>query len=130
MKGPGASVSEGQAGRVHDGTELMEWAFSNFFDYQIPAEYKSIFVKSFFIKGMGLNLLPAWNDAVTIPFIKGESLDQCRGLVKITALLPRQSDFLKKISAGQLLGQLIISVGDSELCRIPLVSDRDSAFGL
>lgn len=130
MKGPGTSVSEGQAGRVHDGTELMEWAFSNFFDYQIPAEYKSIFVKSFFIKGMGLNLLPAWNDAVTIPFIKGESLDQCRGLVKITALLPRQSDLVKKISAGQLLGQLIISVGDSELCRIPLVSDRDSAFGL
>ena len=124
MKGPGSTVSEGQAGRVHDGTELMEWAFANFFDYQLPEEYKSIFIKSFFIKGMGLNLLPAWNEAVTIPFISGENLEQCRSLIKITAQLPEKSFFFKKIEAGQQLGQLIISIGEKELCRIPLVTDR------
>ena len=130
MRGQGTNTAEGQAGRVHDGTELMEWAFANFFDYQIPAEYKSIFVKSFFIKGMGFNLLPAWDEAVTIPFIKGESLDQCRELVKVTSILPRHSELIKKHEAGQPLGLLIISVGDSELCRIPLVNDRATSFGL
>ena len=125
MKGPGSNVHEGQAGRVHDGRMLMEWAFANFFDYEIPESYKSIFVKSFFTKGMAYNLIPAWSQAVTIPFIAGENLDHCRSLVKITAVLPEKSFFFKKIQAGQQLGQLIISLGETELCRIPLVTDRE-----
>ena len=79
---------------------------------------------------MGLNLMPAWDDAVTIPFIAGENLDQCRGLVKVTSILPRHSELIKKHEAGQPLGTLIISVGDFEICRIPLVNDRATAFGL
>lgn len=130
MKGPGNTVSEGQAGRVHDGSVLMEWAFSNFFDFELPEEYKTIFIKSFWIKKMGLNLIPAWDQAVTIPFVKGQNLEECRLLVKVKAILPGEKDLLKKIESGSQLGSLEISVDDIKICSIPLVSDRDSGFFL
>ncbi|WP_051537671.1 D-alanyl-D-alanine carboxypeptidase family protein [Treponema sp. C6A8] len=124
MKGPGSNTAEGQAGRVHDGSELMEWAFSNFFNYDLPQECLQIFTKIYGYKEKSLNLISAWNDAVTIPFIAGQSLDECRGLVTAQINLTNQKEYPSKIAAGQVLGNIAIKVGETELCQIPLVSDR------
>ena len=124
MRGPGSNTAEGQAGRVHDGTELMEWAFANFFDYSLPSGCREIFTKIYGFKEMAVNLVPAWNDAVTVPFIAGETLDECRGLVNVKLNLTDSKYYPSEINAGDELGTLIIEVSDTELCKIPLVSDR------
>lgn len=124
MKGPGASVKEGQQGRVHDGTELMEWAFANFFDYELPPELLKIFTKIYGYKEKALNLIPAWQDAVTVPFVCGNSLDECRGLVNAKIVLADHKSYPDAIHAGDALGAVVILIDGVELCKIPLVTDR------
>ena len=124
MKGPGSNTAEGQAGRVHDGTELMEWAFANFFDYQLSEDLRSVLTKLYGYKEKALNLVPAWDDAVTIPFIAGDSLEACKELINVSVNLKERKTYPDVINAGDELGLIIIDVGGTELCRIPLVSDR------
>ena len=71
-----------------------------------------------------MNLVPAWNDAVTVPFIAGETLEECRGLVNVKLNLTDSKYYPSEINAGDELGSLSIEVSDTELCKIPLVADR------
>ncbi|WP_407425114.1 D-alanyl-D-alanine carboxypeptidase family protein [Treponema sp.] len=126
MKGSGTGTKQGNAGRVHDGTEMMEWAFQSFADYNPEAELPSSFsVASLASKktnGKFVNLIPAWKNTITVPHIIGETaLDDAKN-VKITVNIPK---FLYgEVQAGKQYGQIQYKLGDATLETVPLVADR------
>jgi len=122
MKGPGMNVAEGQANRIHDGTELMEFAFNNFFDYELSDDKKSFPVKIYGAKECSLNLVCGYEDVVTIPFISGDSFEQCKKDIALVCNLPEK--LYGEVVAGQELGTLEIHVKENMIAVIPLVADR------
>lgn len=124
MKGPGNNTKEGQQGRIHDGTELMEYAFKNFSDLYVANKIKPIFVKVFGSKEKSLNLVPAFDvEYETIPFIFGESLQENIDNVKVEIEIP---DYLfGNITMGTKYGEIRFVLDDYILDTIPLVADRN-----
>ncbi len=124
MKGPGNNTKEGQNGRIHDGTELMEYAFKNFSDLYVADKINPIFVKVFGSKEKSLNLVPAFDvEYETIPFILGESLQENIDNVKVEIEIP---DYLfGNITMGTKYGEIRFVLDDYILDTIPLVADRN-----
>ena len=125
MGGKGKTTKEGQAGRVADGTALMETAFSIFRDYDLSTMQDSYFVKVYASQTKGLNLIAAYNPkTVCVPFVSGNSIAENLQNVQITVTLP---DYLQgQITAGTEYGQIKITLGDYLLQTIPLVADRST----
>lgn len=124
MRGPGNSNIEGQKGRVHDGTELMNWAFSTFADYKLKDIVHPYFMKIYNAKQKGINLIPAYNPSVlTVPFVLGQSIDD--NLSKIDYNVVVTDDKWGGLQLGQECGYIQITLGEYVLQTIPLVSDRN-----
>ena len=124
MKGPGRSNSEGQAGRVHDGTELMEWAFDRFANLSIADFLTPYAVKSFNGSEVMINLVPAFSETdITVPNISGASMAENLENVKVEVLVPPYT--WGEVAVGQELGSIRISLNDYLIDEIPLVSDRN-----
>ena len=125
MGGKGKNTQEGQAGRVKDGTELMETAFSIFRDYDLSRMKTSYFVKVYAGSQKGLNLVAAnAPQTVCVPFVTGNSIAENLANVQINVVLP---DYLQgQITAGAEYGQIKITLGDYLLQTIPLVADRST----
>lgn len=123
MKGPGKTTKEGQQGRIHDGTELMDFAFLSFADFTRLEDVKSYFVKVYSAKEKAINLIPAYiPEAVCVPFVTGNSLAENLKNVIVELELP---DSLEgEITTGTEYGCIKISVGNYLLETIPLVADR------
>ena len=128
MGGPGKNVKEGQAGRVHDGTELMEWAFRNFADYPLSLKVHSYLVHSFNASEKMISLIPAWQDtAFTVPYVTGANMAENLDAVRVEVKLPPYT--WGSVEQGQQLGSIVISIGDYQLEEIPLVADRNLSKG-
>lgn len=124
MGGPGNNAREGNEGRVHDGTELMEWAFSTFKDYTNMQAVKSYFVRTSGARTISVNLVPAYNpESLTVPFIYGNSVEESVENVRVVINLPRKID--TACEAGDVLGKVNFVLGDTVLESIPLVCDRE-----
>ena len=125
MGGKGKNTKEGQAGRVSDGTALMETAFSIFRDYDLSTMQDSYFVKVYAADQMGVNLIAAYNPkTVCVPFVTGNSIAENLQNVQINVIMP---DYLQgQITAGSEYGQIKITLGDYLLQTIPLVADRST----
>ena len=125
MGGKGKNTQEGQAGRVQDGTTLMETAFSIFRDYDLSSMQTSYFVKVYGADQKGLNLIAAYNpETVCLPFVTGNSLAENLSNVQINVSMP---EYLQgQITAGAEYGQIKITLGDYLLQTIPLVADRST----
>ena len=125
MGGKGNSTQEGQAGRIADGTALMETAFSIFRDYDLSNLQKSYFVKVYASREMGLNLVAVNKpETLCVPFISGNSIAENLKNVQINVIIP---DYLQgQITAGAEYGQIKITLGDYLLQTIPLVADRST----
>lgn len=122
MGGPGNSSREGQNGRIHDGTELMEWAFSSFCDFSLKNYNRYYFAKIFGAKQKGVNLIPATNDEfLTIPYVFGNSMEENNENIKIFLSI---NDLFGGVRCGEPCGNLKFYLGDYLLQEIPLVSDR------
>jgi len=123
MGGPGNNTSEGQAGRVHDGTELMEWAFSRFNTMYSGDLGKSYFVKAYGAKERGLNLVnPRMESTFCVPYILGANQQENLAAVKIEVEVP---DYIfGEVEQGKQYGQIKIILGEYVLDTIPLVADR------
>lgn len=120
MGGPGKNVKEGQAGRVHDGTELMEWAFRHFADYSLELKVHPYNVHSFNASEKMIRLVPAYNDkTIAVP----KNLENTNVEVK----LPAYS--WGSVERGEVLGTIEISAGGYLLDEIPLVADRSLKKG-
>ena len=123
MGGKGKDTKEGQAGRVADGTELMETAFSIFRDYDLSGLKTSYFVKVYAGSQKGLNLIAAYNPgSVCVPFVTGNSIAENLENVTIKTTVPQYMQ--GQITAGSEYGKIEIILGDYILQTIPLVADR------
>lgn len=124
MGGPGNNAREGNAGRVHDGKELMEWAFSTFKDYTNMKAVKSYFVRTSGAKTISVNLIPAYiPESLTVPFIYGNSVEESVENVRVVLNLPKKIDI--SANPGDILGKISFTLGDTVLESIPLVCDRE-----
>ena len=125
MGGKGKDTKEGQAGRVADGSALMETAFSIFRDYDLSGLQDSYFVKVYASSQKAVNLVAAYNpETVCIPFVTGNSIAENLQNVQINVIIP---DYLQgQITAGTEYGQIKITLGDYLLQTIPLVADRST----
>ena len=123
MGGPGSNAKEGQAGRVHDGTELMEWAFKNFADSSLELKVHPYLVRSFNASEKMLRLVPAFTEkSFTVPFISGNTMEENLDALTIDVQLP---DFTwGSVEQGSLQGKIVISASGYLLQEIPLVADR------
>ncbi len=123
MGGPGNNAREGQAGRVHDGTELMEWAFANFADSSLELKVHPYLVRSFNASQKMLRLVPAFTArTITVPYVTGSSMAENLDALRIEVHLP---DYCwGQIEQGQPYGKITIHINDYLLQEIPLVADR------
>lgn len=128
MGGPGNNAREGQAGRVHDGTELMEWAFKNFADYSLELKVHSYLVRSFNSSEKMLRLQPAWPEkTITVPYVSGSTMTENLDAVRVEVMLP---DYCwGSVEQGAQYGSIVISIDDYVLEEIPLVADRNLRKG-
>ncbi|MBR1637797.1 MAG: D-alanyl-D-alanine carboxypeptidase [Treponema sp.] len=124
MKGPGRNAAEGQAGRVHDGKELMEWAFYSFADYSIEDFVHPYMLKICGASQKSLNLIPSFSEKiVTVPYIYGDSMQANLDAVQVKVSLP---DYLMgAVEQGEEAGQISVILGDYVLQTIPLIADRE-----
>ena len=128
MGGPGNSVSEGQAGRVHDGTELMEWAFKNFADYPLELKVHPYLVRSFNASQKMIRLIPAFTEhTFTVPYVSGNTMAENLDSVHVDVQLP---DYCwGAVEQGSVQGKITISAAGYILQEIPLVADRTLSSG-
>ena len=123
MGGPGNNAREGQAGRVHDGTELMEWAFANFSDSSLELKVHPYLVRSFNASQKMLRLVPAFTArTITVPYVTGSSMAENLDALQVDVHLP---DYCwGQIEQGQPYGKITIHINNYLLQEIPLVADR------
>lgn len=122
MEGPGKSSSEGQKGRIHDGTELMEWAFSSFADFSLEMYNHPYFARVFGAKEKGINLIPAYTDkTLTVPYVCGESMEENLQNVKVYLNI---ENLFGSVNAGDTCGNIKFYLDDYKLLEIPLLADR------
>lgn len=123
MGGPGSNAREGQAGRVHDGTELMEWAFKNFADTSLEVKVHPYLVRSFNASEKMIRLVPAFTERTfTVPYVSGSNMAENLDSVRIEVHLPEYT--WGKVEQGSVQGKIQITAGDYVLQEIPLVADR------
>ncbi len=123
MKGPGTGSKQGNYYRVQDGNTMMEWAFSSFADY---CPWKNI-AQSYTVavpgaKGKYVNLIPAWNNTVTVPHIKGTTALEDAQNITAEVSIPRW--IYGGVEQGSIHGQIQYKLGDTVLETVPLVADR------
>ncbi|MBQ8013738.1 MAG: D-alanyl-D-alanine carboxypeptidase [Treponema sp.] len=126
MMGTGIGSKQGNAGRVHDGTEMMEWAFSSFADFNpestLPEFYPVAALGSKNTNGAFVKLIPAWKNTITVPHINGESALADAQSVKATVSIPKF--IYGGVEAGKAYGQIQYKLGEAVLETVPLVADR------
>ncbi|MBQ5472864.1 MAG: D-alanyl-D-alanine carboxypeptidase [Treponema sp.] len=123
MGGPGNSVNEGQAGRVHDGTNIMEWAFSTFDEYKNPLVLREYKIPLTGARKTRINLVPAFKpEALTVPRFIAENPQNASDEVKINIDVPEK---LKgTVKCGTPYGYIEYTLNGISLEKIPLVCDR------
>ena len=123
LKGPGKNSKEGQNGRVHDGTALMEWAHSSFADYSLEMTVHPYNIKAFGSDQKMLKVVPAYSDKfLTIPFAVGSKRQDNLDAVKVKLELPDYT--FGDVECGEVLGKITIYIENYKLQEIPLVADR------
>jgi len=123
MRGPGKNTAEGNAGRVHDGTALMEWAFSSFADYDASGALLEYPVMCAGGRQRKILLVPAFSETVlTVPFITGATKNECAASVTVAVEIPDYVD--GGILAGTVCGNVKFMLAGHLLWNVPLVADR------
>ncbi|MBQ3671238.1 MAG: D-alanyl-D-alanine carboxypeptidase, partial [Treponema sp.] len=129
LQGPGRGSKQGNEGRVHDGHEMMDFAFASFADYNPDSHIQTSYPvavpggKEKFVR-----LVPAWKNAITVPHIAGgESANDDANAVRAVVTMPK-SIYGGAVVAKQY-GQIQYKLGDVVLETVPLVSDRSVERG-
>lgn len=124
MKGPGTNVQEGQAGRVHDGNEIMEWAFKTFTEYKNPYVLRNYSIPLVKAKETRVLLTPAFSPkSLLVPsYMLKESSDP---LAEVKTDVEFPTYISGKTKAGTIYGKIVYSVKGVVLQEIPLMCDRN-----
>ncbi len=124
MKGPGRGSREGNYYRTLDSNTLMNWAFSSFADYRpwekIPQSY-TVAVPG--AKEKYVNLVPAWNNSITVPHIKSQTALEDAQNVTAEVSIPRY--IYGGTELGKIYGEINYKIDDTVLETVPLVADRE-----
>lgn len=124
MKGPGKSTKEGQEGRIHDGTELMEFAFGSFADYHIASKVSDYYIKVLGGREKIIKLVPGFlPETGSVPFITGNSLQENLSNVQFYLDIPEY--ITGPIVSGQEYGKIQIILNNYILDTIPLVAEKN-----
>ncbi len=122
MKGSGVGSVQGNNGRIHDGTQMMEWAFASFADYHDTDPHRITVA----VPGGSRNtvtLVPVLDTSyLTVPFITGATPQDAARSVTVQAEVPPYISETTK--AGEIYGTLIYRTGQQVLRRVPLAADR------
>ncbi len=114
---------EGNAGRIHDGTAMMEWAFNAFYDYRPSGE--SIYVPALASNGEKfVNLVPAWTTSIPVPHLVGETAKESASQVKIAVNIPPY--IYGEVKAGEKYGEIKYKLGDVTLATVPLIAAKNA----
>ena len=126
MMGTGSNTKQGNEGRVHDGTQMMEWAFSAFADFDptedFPQSYPVPALGSKNTDGKFVRLVPAWSNTLTVPNILGE--DAVSSARNVRAMVNIPKFIYGGVKQGEAYGQIQYRLGDAVLEIVPLVADR------
>lgn len=130
LRGRGAGSKQGNAGRVHDGEEMMEWAFSNFVDFFPSEKLAEGFEKGFVVPAIGsknvsgkfVKLVPAWENPLTVKKSADLSAKDEAAKIKISVQLPKF--IYGGVKAGEPYGQIQYISENAVLETVPLVADR------
>lgn len=126
LQGQGKGTKQGNEGRIHDGTELMEWAFSTFADYEPGKDASLVFpVPSLASKGNDgkfVNLVPAWKNKITVPHLFGSTAKDSADAVKVVVDVPPY--LYGGVKLGAQYGSVKYKLGEITLETVPLVADR------
>lgn len=126
LEGPGIGSKQGNAGRVHDGTELMEWAFESFADFDpksaVPQFISIPAIGSKNTNGKFVKLIPAWSNTITVPHLEGATALDDAASIKVNVSVPKF--IYGGVKAGTIYGEIQYSLGNVVLETVPLVADR------
>ncbi len=124
MKGKGSNTAEGQAGRIHDGTVIMDWAFSTFKDYENPLLLREYSIPLIFAKEQRAVVVPAYRPkALTVPVTAAQNKEDPLSEVSINLVLP---DKIKgSVNPAQEFGCIEYTLNGHILESIPLVSEKE-----
>lgn len=123
MGGQGNNTAEGQAGRIHDGTEIMEWAFATFKDYKNPMLFRKYSIPLICSSAQRINLIPAYEpEALTVPIVASKNKENPLEDVKINLVLPEKMK--GKTVAGEKCGAIEYWMGEHLLESIPLICEK------
>lgn len=124
MGGPGIGSAQGNLYRNADGKTLMDFAFNDFASY-VSFEEKEFAVNLSASKEKSVKLIPAFSEDFTVPFIKGNSVQDSVDSLQIKVKIPQV--LIGKVSKGEQYGTLTFSLEGNILNEVPLVADRDSS---
>ena len=124
MRGPGTGSAEGNIYRVKDGTALMEFAFSTFYPYKATTPHEFT-VSAICSSQRSVRLVPATDEAFSVPFITGENPKEAASMVSVEAVLP--DCVTGPFNAGEEAGEIKFLLNGTLLHTIPLVVDRSGA---
>lgn len=130
LRGPGNGSKQGNAGRVHDGEEMMEWAFSNFADFAPEEKISERFPDGFVVASIGakndsgkfVRLVPAWENSLTVMKKSAETAKEEAAKIKINIQTPKF--IYGGTTAGGVYGQIQCILEDEVIETVPLVADR------
>jgi len=126
MGGKGNNTYEGQKGRIHDGTVLMDFGFGAFADYTELGDITSYFVKNYGTKEKAINLVPAYKiEAITVPNITGENVYENVEAIKVKVNTPQK--LYGQLQQGQVYGSIDYILEGFTLESVPLVADRSTS---
>ena len=123
MKGPGNNTQEGQAGRVKDGTTIMEWAYSTFAEYKNPFLLRAYNIPLVCAKNERISLIPAYKpEALLIPLSLVNNKSDISKEINVHVELPRL--IRGKVKVGTEYGYIEYMVGNITLQKIPLIAQQ------
>ncbi len=118
MGGPGSNSRQGQAYRLEDSTEIVDYAFSNF----MTAYYENAIQVTLPVLEGKDNLIfarEAWHTGITVPA-------NATSLTRETFLEPFVN---APIKTGDTLGYVRYTTDGNEVQRVPLIADRNIEKG-
>lgn len=123
MKGPGKNMKEGNEGRIHDGKNLMDFAFSSFHTFKMPSILRRYYVPARYAKENVVSLIPAYMpDALDVPVSLAENKEKAALEVSVQIHLPEQIS--GSVQMGKSMGVIDYMMNGVVLESIPLIIEK------
>ncbi len=126
MRGPGKNANEGNQGRVHDGTLLMEWAYGTFHEFKMPSVLRTYYIPSLYTKKNVVALVPAFKpEALNVPVALAN--DKSIAALEVSVVVHVPEVIRGGVEQGKSLGLIDYMMNGVLLESIPLVVEESVA---